>query len=48
MAVTGTDNCHLVPIRRANEPMSTEILIKISILVGVFITIMLVAGEYYS
>jgi len=28
--------------------MSTEILIKISILVGVFITIMLVAGEYYS
>jgi len=28
--------------------MSTEILIKISILVGVSIALMLVTGEYYS
>ena len=53
--ITGTEESYwygvalpIIPTGEINENMSTEILIKISILVGVFITIMLVAGEYYS
>ena len=53
--ITGTEESCLygtalpiVPTGEINENMSTEILIKISILVGVLITIMLFTGEYYS